>query len=104
MARAILEAAETADPASPEAEFAKRWAVGPRFQRDFGQLLDGYYDAVTARLRTQAGFDAYFELAAERRQEFKAKMPIAEFPLLLPHTNITPRSRRMRRNGTVAAG
>ena len=41
-----------------------------------------------ARLKTQAGFDAYFKLAEERRQEFKAKMPIAEFPLLLPQTNI----------------
>ena len=31
-------------------------------------------------------------------------MPIAEFPLLLPHTNINPRGRRMQRDGTVAAG
>ncbi len=104
MARAILKAAEGAGPASPEAEFAKRWEVGSGFKRAFNRLLEDYYDAVTARLRTQAGFEAYFQLAEERRQEFKQKMPIAEFPLLLPHTNITAKGRRMQRDGKVAAG
>jgi hypothetical protein len=104
MARAILKAAETVPAAAPEAEFARRWSAGTRFQREFNRILNGYYDAVTARLKTQAGFDAYFKLAEERRQEFKEKMPIAEFPLLLPHTNITPRSRSMQRDGSVATG
>jgi hypothetical protein len=104
LARAILEAAEAAPPTAPEAEFAKRWAAGTRFRGAFDRILEGYYDAVTARLKTQAGFEAYFKLAEERRQEFKDKMPIAEFPLLLPLTNIEPTGRRMRRDGTVAAG
>ncbi len=104
MARAILEAAGTAPASAPEAEFAERWAAGAGFRGAFNRILDRYYDAVTARLKTQAGFEGYFKLAEERRQEFKAKMPIAEFPLLLPHTNIEPRGRRMRRDGTVAAG
>ena len=104
MARAILKAAESAAATAPEAEFAKRWAAGPRFQREFNRLLGDYYDAVSARLRTQAGFEAYFQLAEERRQEFKDKMPIAEFPLLLPRTNIAAKGRRMRRDGKVAAG
>lgn len=104
MARAILKAAESAGSSSPEAEFARRWAAGSGFRGEFNRLLTGYYDAVKARLKTQAGFEAYFKLAEERRQEFRAKMPIAEFPLLLPHTNIRPRNRRMQRDGTVAAG
>ena len=104
MARAILAAAETADASAPEAEFAKRWSAGAGFRGEFNRILRRYYDSVEARLKTQAGFDAYFKLAEERRQEFKAKMPIAEFPLLLPQTNIRARGRRMQRDGTVAAG
>ena len=104
MARAILKAAQSAPATAPEAEFAKRWAAGAGFRGEFNRILKSYYDAVTARLKTQAGFDAYFKLAEERRQRFKATMPIAEFPLLLPHTNINPRGRRMQRDGTVAAG
>ena len=104
MARAILKAAETAPATAPEAEFAKRWAAGAGFRGEFNGSSSRYYRAVTARLETQAGFDAYFKLAEERRQVIKATMPIAqEFPLLLPHTNIKRRGRRMQRDGTVAA-
>ena len=104
MARAILKASETAPETAPEAEFAKRWAAGSGFRGEFNRILGRYYDAVSARLTTQAGFDGYFKLAEERRQVFKATMPIAEFPLLLPQTNIKPRGRRMKRDGTVAVG
>jgi hypothetical protein len=102
MARAILRAGKTAPASAPEAEFAKRWAAGTGFRGEFNRILERYYDAVTARLKTQAGFDAYFKLADERRQVFKATMPIAEFELLLPRTNIKPKGRRMKRDGTVA--
>ena len=77
---------------------------GRGFRGEFNRILRRYYDSVEARLKTQAGFDAYFKLAEERRQEFKAKMPIAEFPLLLPQTNIRARGRTMQRDGTVTAG
>jgi hypothetical protein len=102
MAAAILAAAETAPAGSPEAEFAERWNVGAQFKRPFNRILKRYYAAVEEKLKRQAGFDAYFQLAEERRRRFKESMPIAqEFPLLLPSTNITSRGRRMREDGTV---
>ena len=102
MAAAILAAAESAAPASPEAEFAERWNVGAQFRGPFNRMLKRYYAAVEEKLKRQAGFDAYFQLAEERRRRFKESMPIAqEFPLLLPGTNITSRGRTMRADGTV---
>ncbi len=103
MAKAILAAAENGPPGSPEAEFAERWAVGPQFKQPFRKLLRPYVDAVEKQAKTQAGFEAYFKLAEARRNEFR-KMPISEFPLLLPKTNIAAAPRRMRRDGTVEEG
>jgi hypothetical protein len=97
----ILAAAEAGPPGTPEAEFAQRWKVGPSFAAPFNRLLGEYYAAVGAKLRTQAGFEPYFKLAEERRQTFN-EMPISEFPLLLPKTNIKRTGRRMRSDGTVA--
>jgi len=101
MVREILAAADAGPPGTPEAEFAQRWKVGPSFAGPFNRLLAEYYAAVTAKLRTQAGFEPYFKLAEERRQTFN-EMPISEFPLLLPKTNIKRTGRRMRSDGTVA--
>jgi hypothetical protein len=103
MAKAILAAAEQAPPESPESEFAERWSVGTQFKGPFNRLLKRYYGAVEAKLKTQAGFDAYFQLLEERRHRFR-KLPIAEFPLLLPSTNIAPKGRVMRADGTVGRG
>jgi hypothetical protein len=103
MAAAIRAAAETAPTGSPEAEFAERWNAGAQFKRPFNRILRRYYAAVQEKLARQAGFDAYFQLAEERRRRFKESMPIAqEFPLLLPRTNIASRGRTMRADGTVA--
>jgi hypothetical protein len=99
MAASILDAAA---PGTAEAEFAELWNVGEDFAGPFSERLGRYFAAVQARLATQAGFEAYFELAEERRQRF-AELPIAEFPLLLPKTNIEPAGRRMRPDGTVGA-
>ena len=101
MADAILAAAENGPAGSPEAEFAERWNVGASFRAPFRKLLRPYFEAVEKRAKTQDGFEAYFKLAADRRAEFKKKMPIAEFPLLLPASDIRPARRRMRRDGTV---
>ena len=102
MADAILAAAESAPAGSPEAEFALRWNVGPQFKRPFNRILKRYYEAVEDKLKRQAGFDPYFQLAEERRLRFKQSMPIAkEFPLLLPRTNIAPRGRFMKPDGGV---
>lgn len=104
MSKAILAAADTGPGGTPEAEFATRWRVGTGFTGEFNKILTRYYAAVTAQLKMQAGFENYFKLAEERRQVFRDTMPIAEFPLLLPHTNIASARRRMRPDGTVAEG
>ncbi len=103
MATAILAAAQTGPPDSPEAEFAQRWKAGPNFKKPFNRLLNRYYKAVEGKLKTQAGFEPYFKLAEERRKTFH-EMPISEFPLLLPKTNIERAPRRMRSDGTVGMG
>jgi hypothetical protein len=101
MANRILAAAKTRGTGSPEAEFAKRWNVGPRFRGEFNRILKRYYRRVEDRLKTQAGFEPYFRLAEERRRAF-SKLPIAEFPLLLPTSDIRPARRRMQFDATVA--
>jgi hypothetical protein len=103
MVDSILAAAAAGPSDSPEAEFAKRWKVGPRFASEFNRMLDRYYKAVTRKLKTQDGFEPYFKLAEERRRTFH-EMPISEFPLLLPKTNIPRATRRMQPDGTVVEG
>lgn len=103
MVKAILDAAASGPPGTPEAEFAQRWKVGPNFTAPFNKMLAGYYKAVAAKLKTQSGFEPYFKLAEERRQTFN-EMPISEFPLLLPRTSIKRAPRRMRSDGTVEGG
>lgn len=102
MVNSILAAAKAGPAGTPEAEFAQRWNAGPNFKKPFDRLLSDYYEAVVGKLKTQAGFEPYFKLAEERRQTFN-EMPISEFPLLLPKTNIGRAPRRMRSDGTVAA-
>jgi hypothetical protein len=103
MVKAILAAAKAGPPGTPEAEFAERWKAGPNFAPKFNRLLRAYYEAVGKKLRTQAGFEPYFRLAEERRQVFN-EMPISEFPLLLPKTNLPRTPLRMRADGTVGEG
>lgn len=104
MANAILAAAKIAPAGTPEKEFAARWQTGAGFKAAFNTLLTNYYAALTAKLKTQAGFEAYFRLADDRRRDFRARTRLAEFPLLLPHTNIPPANRRMNQNSTVSGG
>ena len=78
MARAILAAAKSA-PAGCAGGGVRR-ALGRRARSSsapFNRILSRYYDAVEEKLKTQAGFDAYFQLAEERRRRFKETMPIA---------------------------
>jgi hypothetical protein len=100
MADTILAAADLGPADAPEAEFAERWSAGASFAREANQLLKDYYKAVTTKLKTQAGFEPYFELAEERRARFN-QLPISEFPLLLPRTNIKAKGRVMRQDGSV---
>jgi hypothetical protein len=101
--KAILAAAKAGPPDSPEAEFSQRWKAGPDFAPKFNRLLNAYYKAVKQKLETQGGFEPYFKLAEERRLTFN-NLPISEFPLLLPKTDIPRMRRRMKSDGTVAEG
>lgn len=102
-AEAILAAAETSPEGSPEREFAERWGVGDDFEAPFNRVLTSYYRAIEERLLTQAGFDAYFELAESRRQRAIGALPIArENKLLFAQTNVPPISREMRPDGSVS--
>ena len=101
MAAAILAAGQQSAPRSPEREFSERWAAGESWRDEFNGLLSDYYDAVTQRLQSQAGFDAFCRLAQSRRDRVRG-MPIFESPLLFATTNILPRKRTMRTDGTVA--
>jgi len=102
MANAILAAAKIAPAGTAEKEFAARWQTGNGFPAAFNTILSRYYTAVTAKLKTQAGFEAYFKLAEARRRDFRERTRLAEFPLLLSHTNIPQAERRMKQDGTVA--
>ena len=83
-----------------------RWSRGEDVD-SFGAELQAYYAAVTARLRTQAGFDDYVRLAEARRDRVRL-MPIFESPAAVrPHQRPveSPRDarRRNRRGGLSRA-
>lgn len=100
MATRIVAAADATPSGSAEREFAERWAEGDAWPAEFGALLSRYYDAVQGRLATQEGFNDYVRLAESRRNRVR-DMPISEFPLLFPETNIARGDRAMRIDGTV---
>jgi hypothetical protein len=103
MGEAIAAAAPGTPEGSPEREFAERWSRGSdpdQGMASFGAELSAYYAAVTERLRTQGGYDDYVRLAESRRARV-ATMPIFESPLLFARTDVPPRVRAMRADGTV---
>jgi len=101
LAAAILAAADASRQGSPEREFAELWSHGDDFVIPYSTLLKHYYEAVTAQLETQEGFDAYYRLAESRRAR-AMKVPIfGEFALLFARSNVRPVKRAMRRDGTV---
>lgn len=87
MSDAILAAAGSAGPESPEVEFAQRWETGDDWRDELSRLLNAYYEAVAERLQTQDGFDDYCRLAESRRHHVR-RLPIFESQLLFPQTNI----------------
>jgi hypothetical protein len=100
MANAIVTAADSTPDGSPEREFADLWAAGEDFRPEFGKRLSGYYEAVTANVATQEGFDAFMRLA-EARRDIVRPMPITESPMLFAETNIPEGQRRMTSDATV---
>ena len=95
----IAAAAPATPEGSPEREFAARWNQGEDIDVFAGELQT-YYDAVAARLLTQAGYDDYVRLAESRRDRVR-DMPIFESPLLFARTDVPSRVREMRADGTV---
>lgn len=73
---------------TPEHEFLALWRVpDAAWEATYTARLQAYLNAVAARLVTADGFDAYFRLAESRRREFR-KIPLAEFLLTTPRTNV----------------
>jgi len=101
MADKIVAAASAGPDGSAEQEFAERWNVGENFDGPFNELLSTYFEAVTTRLETQAGFNDYFHLAESRRASVRNR-PIFENPLLFATTNLIAAIRQMRPDGSVA--
>jgi hypothetical protein len=101
-AAAIIQAASSQPPDSPEKRFAANWMLTPdRLRADADARVKSYLAAIRRRLATQAGFDDYTKLAQSRRDRF-ATTPLHEFfPLMLPTTNIPAASLHVNADGTV---
>jgi hypothetical protein len=101
-AAAIVQAAASQPPDSPEKRFAASWMLTPdRLRADADARVKSYLAAIRRRLATHAGFDDYTKLAQSRRDRF-ATTPLREFfPLMLPTTNIPAASLHMNADGTV---
>lgn len=86
---------------TPEHEFLLRWDVGEPFLDAYNALLEPYYKAITERLESQEGFDAFLLLAESRRQRTRPMPIAAEFDLLFPTTDISGADRRMTADAQV---
>jgi hypothetical protein len=85
MAQRIVAAAT---PASPEAEFAGYWATVD-WQAAFAERIDDYVTKARRLLDTGDGFATVVRLADSRRRDIGVgRVPLSEFDLLLPHTNV----------------
>ncbi|WP_189786664.1 hypothetical protein [Streptomyces capitiformicae] len=103
IASAVVATARTLPADSPEAEFARNWAVPEAdWPGVFAQRVDVYLEKVTARIRTASGFDDCVRLTESRRRAFR-EMRLNEFALTLPTTDIPADAPRLRMNedGTV---
>jgi hypothetical protein len=100
--RAIVQAAATLSPDSPESRFAANWALTPdQLRADADARVKSYFEAVRNRLATQTGFDDYTKLAQSQRERFAATPLREPFPFMLPMTNIPAASLHMNADGTV---
>lgn len=103
MANTMLAAADGTPEGSPEREFAERWNAGEEnWRQTFDEILGVYFSAVSSKLSTSEGFDAYVRLAESRRQQVAEFTPLVESGLLFPTTSIPAANRSMRPDGTVA--
>ncbi len=93
---AISAAAPNTPPGSPEREAAANLAVHDWEDR-FAARIVAFMQAVQARLDAPSGFDEVLRLAESRRREFRV-LPLAEFSLTVPVTNIPAGAPRLRMN------
>jgi hypothetical protein len=103
-AAAIIKAAATADPGSPEKLFAEHYAMKPEALRaEAEKRLKGYLAAVSSRLTRQDGVDDYIQLAETRRASFATMVlrELGSFPLMLPRTDIKSAPRVMKVDGKL---
>ncbi len=77
MANAILSVADKTPPGTADAEkqFAKRWRVGPPFKAEFNRILTSNHAAITEKLRTQAGFDAFLQARRDAPPNLQGQHP-----------------------------
>ena len=88
VAEAIAQAAKSLPEESPERQFLANWGLPDAdWEATYASRIRSYLDAVRDRLTRPGGFDRYVELAESRRRQF-ARLPLNEFELLLPRTNI----------------
>ena len=102
IAEAIVRAAANLPDSSAEAQFAANWKIpDDQWKNVFAARIGGYLAAVKAKAVVPGNFDRYVELAESRRRQF-ALLPLNEFELLLPETQI-PRGPvlKMSPDGTV---
>ncbi len=87
---AVQHAASGGPADSPEREFLAYWDLGEGgWKPHFQNLIETYFAAIQARADTRDGFFDFFRLAESRRRRFR-RLPLAEFDLTLPQTNIPP--------------
>lgn len=97
----VAQAAQGLPPDSPEQQFLSNWNLpDDQWQNVFRERIRGYLTAVNGRLSAQEGFDDYMRLAVSRRREFTASpaKSLAEFPLLLPRSNVPAAAPLLRMN------
>lgn len=102
MAQKIITAAPNTAAGSPEREFVDRWTKAATLPGPLGTELTTYYTNLQLKLQNQPDFNDYAKLAESRRNQMR-KMPIFEFELLFPKTNIPKAEKRvMKPDATVA--
>lgn len=103
IAQSIVSASQAASADSPERDFAQRWSLGDAgWESSYREELDTYYSRIEARVGTQDGFNDYVRLAESRRNMFR-ELPLFEFPLLFPETNLPEERLEMGPDGSVQA-
>ncbi|SCX28028.1 hypothetical protein [Mycolicibacterium fluoranthenivorans] len=75
---------------SAEAEFAELWSAGDTWREVFSKRLTDYLGAVAQAVQAEAGFRDIYRVAVSRRKQMVDTMPIAEFGLLFPVSDVEP--------------